>query len=499
MTETDNLTSIVDSARKSFYSGKTKSIAFRKRQLVSLVKLLDENEDEICDALYRDLGRDYFAAYLLDIHVLRAEIISMLQGIDEWLKPEHPKRDYTLMFSKAYVRKEPFGLCLILGAWNFPILLTLSPLIGAIAAGNCAVVKPSEVSPNCANVMKKLVSKYLDKNCYPVVIAGPEDSSKLMKENRFDMIFYTGGTHVGKLVMKAASKHLTPVVLELGGKNPCIVQKNFDLKIAAKRICFGKYMNAGQICISPDYVLCEEEIKDEFIKILKSVLLEMYGENPKDSTSYCRIINARHFARVEKLLKSGKIAIGGQTDKETKYIAPTVLTDVKEDSPVMQEEIFGPILPIITIKNIDEAIEFINKRERPLGIYMFSKNKEEIEKVISSTSSGGVCINDVMSQHNGGLPFGGIGYSGMGNYHGKYSIDTFSHKRACVEFGAPDILLGTRYPPHTDKKLARIRTLKQKIPQRRGPMDTFLQLLKLAALGVLIGYLAQIFASLLTK
>nr|XP_039248922.1 aldehyde dehydrogenase family 3 member B1-like isoform X2 [Styela clava] len=455
MTETDNLTSIVDSARKSFYSGKTKSIAFRKRQLVSLVKLLDENEDEICDALYRDLGRDYFAAYLLDIHVLRAEIISMLQGIDEWLKPEHPKRDYTLMFSKAYVRKEPFGLCLILGAWNFPILLTLSPLIGAIAAGNCAVVKPSEVSPNCANVMKKLVSKYLDKSCYPVVIAGPEDSSKLMKENRFDMIFYTGGTHVGKLVMEAASKHLTPVVLELGGKNPCIVQK--------------------------------------------SVLLEMYGENPKDSTSYCRIINARHFARVEKLLKSGKIAIGGQTDKETKYIAPTVLTDVKEDSPVMQEEIFGPILPIITIKNIDEAIEFINKRERPLGIYMFSKNKEEIEKVISSTSSGGVCINDVMSQHNGVLPFGGIGYSGMGNYHGKYSIDTFLHKRACVEFGAPEILLGTRYPPHTDKKLARIRTLKQKIPQRRGPMDTFLQLLKLAALGVLIGYLAQIFASLLTE
>lgn len=493
MAHKQDFSTVVDGARKAFNSGRTKSIEFRKRQLIALAKLLDENEDAICTALNKDMAKSNFEGYVFDIHVTREEIVQALENIDEWVKPEKVKADFLNSMAKLSVRKEPYGVCLIIGAWNFPILLLLSPLVGAIVAGNSAVLKPSELTEHTAKLLSELIPRYLDKECYPVVIAGPEGSSKLLNEYRFDFIFYTGGTVVGKLIMAAAAKNLTPVVLELGGKNPCIVNKDADLKQAAERICFGRFMNAGQICLSPDYVLCEDEIRDQLVEQMRSAIEKNFGEDPKSSRSYPRIINDRHFSRVRGLMSSGKTAIGGQTDESQRYIAPTVLIDVPTDSPVMQEEVFGPVLPILTVKNIGEAIKVVNARERPLALYVFSKSKQLVDHVLRQTSSGGVTINDCLMHHNQFQPFGGIGHSGMGNYHGKYSYETFTHRRACFDQTTPNMLLSVRYPPYSEKTLKRIKGMKKRLPGQEGPFDKLKRLIKLAVLAVLIAYVLQNF------
>lgn len=441
----------------------------------------------------KDMSKSEFEGYVFDIHTTREEIVMALNAIEEWAKPEKVKTDFINAMAKLYVRKEPYGVCLIIGAWNFPILLLLSPLVGAIAAGNCAVLKPSELSANTAKLLAELIPTYLHKESYPVVVAGPEGSARLLNENRFDLIFYTGGTAVGRLIMTAATKNLTPVVLELGGKNPCIIDKKADLKKAAERVCFGRFMNAGQICLSPDYVLCEKEIQEQFVEYMRSTITERYGQQPQSSKCYPRIINSRHFSRIQKLMTSGQTVIGGQTDEKSKYIAPTVLVNVSEDSPVMQEEIFGPVLPILTVKNIDEAIRFVNRRERPLALYIFSKDKEVVEQVLRETSSGGACINDCLMHHNQFTPFGGIGHSGMGNYHGKYSFDTFTHKRSCFEQSTPNMLLSIRYPPYSAKILNRVKGLKKRLPGQDGPFGKIMHYIKLALIGLLLAYLYQNF------
>ncbi|XP_060703709.1 aldehyde dehydrogenase family 3 member A2-like isoform X2 [Hemiscyllium ocellatum] len=358
----------------------------------------------------------------------------------------------TLM-DTVYIHREPLGVVLIIGAWNYPLALIVQPLIGAIAAGNAAVLKPSEVSENTARLLGELLPQYLDKDLYPVINGGVAETTELLKQ-QFDHILYTGSTNVGRIVMEAAAKHLTPVTLELGGKSPCYIDADCDLDVACRRIAWGRYTNSGQTCIAPDYILCSNNIQDEVVKKIGSAISEFYGADPKKSPDYARIINKRHFKRLMSLLEGVNVMFGGQSDEEDLYIAPTIATDVDPSSRIMQEEIFGPLLPIVTVNNADEAIHFINKRDKPLALYIFSHNKTLIKRMIAETSSGGVTVNDCLIHYSvDTLPFGGVGKSGTGAYHGKFSFETFSHRRACVlKSLGMERMNSVRYAPATDSK-----------------------------------------------
>ncbi|XP_039248990.2 aldehyde dehydrogenase, dimeric NADP-preferring-like [Styela clava] len=477
---------VVEKARSAFESGITKPVEFRKQQLRRLVDLLDENEELLYEAAYKDMGKSRYETYFVDTHMSRNEVIEALQNVGKWMKPEYPKVDLALRISSVSVRKEPYGVCMILGSWNFPFLLTITPLVSAIAAGNCAVVKPSEFAPNCAKLIRDLIPKYLNQDCYPVVLTDAEGSAKLLNENKFDLIFYTGGANGGRQVMIAATKHLTPVVLELGGKNPCVVHRSSDLMTSARRLCNGKYLNNGQVCISPDYVLCDEAVKDEFLECLKKNLVQFFGENMSKSPDISRIVNDRHFQRVQKLLNSGKVVFGGEYNAKKRYIAPTILTDVPETSPVMKEEIFGPILPIFSVKNVDEAIQKINEGEKPLALYIFSRDKAITQKILDNTSSGGVAVNDTLIHFNHFQPFGGVGQSGIGNYHGKYGFDTFSHQRSVFVNKTPDVFLSFRYPPYAKRNVDTLRLLKKRIPT--GRPSGIAMMLGIGAIGAATAY-----------
>ncbi|CAK8683985.1 unnamed protein product [Clavelina lepadiformis] len=455
-------------------------------------KCLKENEQEFCNALEKDLHRPKLEAVLAEIIITSNEIVYALENIDSWAKDETCSTNILNKFTKTCIRKEPYGVCLIMSAWNYPLVLLLAPLVAAIAAGNCAVIKPSECAKNCAAALQSILPKYLDNDCYPVMVLNAEQSAKLTKYHRFDFIFFTGGTSVGRYVMKAAAEHLTPVVLELGGKNPCYVDSTCNLRVAARRIVWGRYYNAGQICLAPDYIMINESIREKFLVEVKAALKEFYGENPKASSDYGRIINKRQFGRLKQLLKSGsgKIVIGGEMDEKENYIAPTVVVDVDVKSPFMQEEMFGPIMLILTIPSLEEAIAIINAKEKPLALYMFSKDKPAINRMLNSTVSGGVTVNDVFAHyipHN--LPFGGVGNSGMGSYHGKFGFDAFTHKRSCVVDGTPDALFSSRYPPYTDTKLSIIRLAFQKSLKSGGPFKKISSFLWLTVLGVVLAYL----------
>jgi len=374
----------------------------------------------------------------------------------------------------GYVMREPLGVVLIIAPWNYPISLVLKPLIGAISAGNCVVIKPSEVSENCAKWLTSNITKYLDTNCIQVYEGGPQETENLLKQ-QFDMIFYTGNTHVGKFVMKAAAEHLTPVTLELGGKSPCIVDKDIDLETSARRIVAGKFANVGQTCVAPDYILVHDQVEDKFVDKLQQVIKEFYGDNPQSSRDYSRIINQRHTKRLEKLLQGQNVISGGSVDVQDNYISPTLvkISSDKLNSPIMQDEIFGPILPILTIHNIDEAIEFVNSRPKPLALYIFSKNTGVQKRVLETTSSGGACVNEtVFHVACKTLPFGGVGPSGMGSYNGFHSFDTFSHKKSVLDRATwldPSI----RYPPYTDRKIWWFK----KLGQLGKPTPTFVKLI----------------------
>ncbi|XP_059498786.1 aldehyde dehydrogenase family 3 member B1 [Stegostoma tigrinum] len=403
--------------RNAFASGKSHSVEFRISQLQSLIRLLEENEATLLNVLNQDLHK-------------------------------------VTKLDQCFIRKEPFGVALIIAAWSHPVQLLLTPLVGAIAAGNCVVLKPSEVSVNTAALLSKLIPQYLDKDCFAVFNGGPVETRKLL-QYKFDYIFYTGNSAVGKVIMKAAAEHLTPITLELGGKNPCYVDQSFNLESTVQRLVWGRFFNSGQCCICPDYVLCSEEVQEQLVPAIKQCLKKFYGEETKESADYGRIINEHHFNRLQDLLNSGQVAIGGDTDKQERYIGPTVLVDVKESDAVMQQEVFGPILPIININSMEEAIAFINRHQKPLALYVYASNTKVVNEVLEKTSSGGFCSNENMVQMTlNTLPFGGIGYSGIGMYHGKFSFDTFSHKRACLlKSPGMERFNATRYPPYNEQKL----------------------------------------------
>ncbi|XP_061558354.1 aldehyde dehydrogenase family 3 member A2b isoform X2 [Phycodurus eques] len=385
---------------------------------------------------------------------LEEEIGLAVRKLKEWAAPRPVEKNLLTVSDSVYIKAEPLGVVLIIGAWNYPWAVTLQPLVGAIASGNAAVVKPSEVCVHTAKVMDELLPLYLDKELYPVVTGGVPETQELLRQ-RFDHIFYTGNSAVGKLIMAAAAKHLTPVTLELGGKSPCYVDSKCDVAVACRRVAWGKFTNCGQTCIAPDYILCEPAVQQRLIRELQKAIEEFYTDDPKTCPDYGRIVNQRHFRRIVSMLQDSTIAVGGDNDEEDRFIAPTVLRDVKPDAKVMQEEIFGPLLPILTVNGLDEAIRFINKGEKPLALYVFSDDDKVIKKMRDETSSGGLLVNDCLVHYSvSSLPFGGVGNSGMGCYHGKYTFDQMSHLRGCLIKGLKmEAMNNMRYPPHTAKKL----------------------------------------------
>lgn len=420
----------IQQQRDFFASNKTKEIQFRIQQLKKLKTVILANETEICDALYQDLHKSKEEAFLTEIGIVLSEIDYHIKKLKKWSKPHRVTSPLTLFPSSSKIIHEPLGLVLIIAPWNYPFQLLINPLVGAISAGCCAVLKPSYDTPAIEKVMQKMIAETFEPNYIQLVAGGIEVSNYLLSQ-RFDLIFFTGSPQVGKIVLKAASENLTPVVLELGGKSPCIIDKDAHLDIAAKRIVWGKFVNAGQTCIAPDYLFVHDEIKDELVAKLKKYILQFFGENPQNSEYFGRIVHERAFNRISEYLNDGKIIHGGITDKETKYIAPTLMDDIKSGAPIMQNEIFGPILPILTFSNIEETITYIKQNEKPLALYFFGKNNAS--KLVNETSSGGVCVNDtLMHVVNHHLPFGGVGNSGIGKYHGKYSFETFSNAKGCV-------------------------------------------------------------------
>ncbi|MFN8037510.1 MAG: aldehyde dehydrogenase family protein [Acidimicrobiia bacterium] len=447
---------LVARMRASFESGRTRPAAWRRDQLEQLRKLLIDREAELLDALHEDLGKPPIEGWAADVAFTRAELDFALKHLDGWMKPERIGIPLAQQPGSAHVRREPLGVVLIIGPWNYPVQLILTPLVGAIAAGNCVVLKPSELAPATSTTLARLVPQYLDPECVAVVEGAVPETQALLAE-RWDHILYTGNGTVGRVVMEAAAKHLTPVTLELGGKSPCIVDKSAKIDVAARRIAWGKFLNAGQTCVAPDYVLVDQSIEHRLVDAIRTALDRFYGEDPQSSTDYARIVNDRHFARLEALLAGGTAAIGGKTDAATRYIAPTVLTDVALDAAVMQEEIFGPILPIIPVADLDAAIDVVNGRDKPLALYVFAEDRAVQDRVVDSTSSGGMCVNGTVL-HVGtlGLPFGGVGPSGMGAYHGRASFETFSHAKSILTKSTrvdPSI----PYPPYTKNKERIIR------------------------------------------
>ncbi|CAN5252906.1 aldehyde dehydrogenase [soil metagenome] len=417
--------------RDFFRAGKTKDPDFRILKLKKLRTSINKYEEEITEALWKDLHKSREEAYLTEISIVTQEIDLHIKQLKSWAKPTKVSVPIHLRPSRAKIVYEPLGLALIIAPWNYPFQLLFNPLVGAISSGCCAVLKPSEFTPNIAAVMEKIIAETFSEN-YISLIQGGQETGEILLQQRWDIIFFTGSTQVGKIVMKAAAENLTPVVLELGGKSPAIVDETANIAMAAKRIAWGKTINAGQTCIAPDYLLVHEKVKEELLQEISGSFREMYGENIAQSSYYGRMVHEKAFHRVINLMEEEKIYSGGESNMNDLFIAPTILDGVAKDSPVMQEEIFGPVLPVMTFSELKEATDFINSGEKPLALYYFGK-RGKAKEIIFETSSGGVCINDTLmhiSNHN--LPFGGVGQSGMGSYHGKESFLSFSHKRSVV-------------------------------------------------------------------
>lgn len=449
MLASPTLPALLQSQRDFFATGKTLDRTFRLQQLERLQAAIVEKQEKIVDAVQKDLGRAPFEAYF-EISTL-TEIKLAIKQLKQWMKPQRVSTSLDVFPASAWVQPEPLGVALIIGPWNYPFQLMMSPLVGAIAAGNCAILKPSEYAPNMSRVVAELVGSIFDPE-YVAVVEGDAQTSQALLAEKFDHIFFTGGTEIGRIVMQAAAKHLTPVTLELGGKSPCFVDGSVRLDYAAKRIAWGKFINAGQTCIAPDYVLVESKIKDEFLAQLKQAIGELYGENPATSPDYARIINQRQIDRLKPLLASGKVIVGGEVNEADRYVAPTVLDQVDWADPVMESEIFGPILPILTYDDLDMAIAQVKARSKPLALYIFSQSQSIQQKITSAISSGGVCINDTVLQVAvNSLPFGGVGDSGIGSYHGKASFDTFSHYRSFLKRSIR-FDLDWRYAPYHESR-----------------------------------------------
>lgn len=450
MISQSKIADLVIAQRRFFQTGTTRDLAFRTKQLQLLHQAISENQDDLIKALQADLHKCQFESVALEIALCFTEINYTLKHLKSWLKPKKAAVPLTQLPSSAKVVAEPLGVVLIIGPWNYPFQLVIAPLIGAIAAGNCAIIKPSEIALHTSNFVAKLIAEYFPPEFITVVEGGKEATQELLAE-KFDHIFFTGGTQIGKIIMQAAAQHLTPVTLELGGKSPCVVEPDTNLEVTAQRITWGKFVNAGQTCVAPDYLLVHKSIKEQLLGAIKDSIRQFYGENPLNSPDYARIISDRHFERLCGLLPDENVVVGGQTDASQRYIAPTIITDVDWQDAVMADEIFGPILPVLEYSNLEDAIAQINAQPKPLALYIFSTNKQTQEKILAQTSSGGVCINDtVMHLAVTELPFGGVGSSGMGSYHGKASFDTFSHYKSILNKSfRMDVKL--RYPPYEGK------------------------------------------------
>lgn len=430
-TRIENIAPLVAMQRNYFRSHATLSLDFRREMLRRLKASILRFEKELCDALYEDLHKSYEEAYMTEISIVLGEIDNFLENLGRWAAPSKKPTPIKLFPSRSMILTEPLGVALIMSPWNYPVQLVLNPLVGAISAGCTAVVKPSPYVPHVAEVLERMIYETFDRE-YIAVVQGHRDVNAELLRQRYDVIFFTGSPDLGRVVMRAAADNATPVILELGGKSPVVVDRSADIGLAAKRLAWGKTLNAGQTCIAPDYVLIHEDVKDAFVEAFKEAIKELHGDDPQLSKHYVRMVSDKAFERVSGYIAEGRVLAGGRVDASERYIEPTLIDNVALDSNVMTTEIFGPVLPLVTIKSVDEAIEFINDREKPLALYVFASERVG-RKVLHLTSSGGACINDViMHIANEHLPFGGVGNSGMGRYHGRDSLYSFSHRRSVV-------------------------------------------------------------------
>lgn len=439
-------------------SGITLDVNFRIRQLKRLKEAIKAHDVLIYDALKKDLNKPVFESYVTELGSVYSEIDYMIKHVKDWAKPKRVPTSLAHFYSKSHIYQEPYGRVLIIAPWNFPIQLSFVPLVGAITAGNCVVLKPSELAPYTARVIQQIIESVFAREYVAVEQGDGKVSQQLLKEG-IDYCFFTGSTQVGKAIMETASQTLTPVTLELGGKSPVIVAKDTNIKHAAQRIVWGKFTNAGQTCIAPDYLLVDEVIRDDLISAIIEVIEEYYTKKPLENSDYSKMINKRHFKRVKKLMKNQSVIYGGGSNKEMLTIEPTLVLEPELDTELMQEEIFGPILPILTYREVSQAVEFIRSKDKPLALYLFTQDKALKEYIINNLSFGGAAINDTLiHQSNYNLPFGGVGASGMGQYHGKYSLETFSHPKSVIE--KTDLFdIKLRYPPYKDWALKFIKKI----------------------------------------
>ncbi len=461
----EDAAAVLARARGAYTGGVTKPLEWRERQLRSLRRMLVEDGDVLCDALAADLGKSRTEAMITEIGFTVNEIDHLLKHLRSWLRPERVSVPITLPFAKAHVVREPLGVVLVIAPWNYPVQLALAPLAGAIAGGNAVVVKPSEVAPATSHALTRLLDTYLDPDAVQVVEGGVPETTALLA-HRFDHIFYTGNGTVGRIVLEAAAKHLTPVTLELGGKSPTYVDDTADLEVAARRIVLGKFTNAGQTCVAPDYVLATREVLDRLKPLLARAIGDFFGDDPASSPDYGRIIDGRHFDRLCGLIDPSLVVTGGGTDARHRYIEPTVLDGVTGEHPVMQEEIFGPVLPLVEVAGIDGAIDFVNRRDRPLALYLFTADAATQRRFERETSSGGVGVNIPLAHLMvPDLPFGGVGPSGMGSYHGRASIETFTHAKGVLTHPTRPDSTALIYPPFAGVKRRLVHLLMT--PRRR--------------------------------
>ncbi|MBP0016337.1 MAG: aldehyde dehydrogenase [Cyanobacteria bacterium SBLK] len=442
---------ILQKQRCFFQTGKTRAIDFRREALKTLKHLLIADREKILLALKQDFNKSNFESIETELLFCTRQIDYTLKNLKSWIKPDKVPASLFQLPASARIVAEPLGIILIIGAWNYPVQLTLSPLISAIAAGNCAIIKPSEITSRTSVAIAHLIGQAFPSE-YITVIEGGKDIVRDLIAHKFDRIFFTGSSRVGQIIMEAAAKHLTPVTLELGGKSPCIIEPDIDLDITARRVAWGKFLNCGQTCIAPDYVLIHRSIKTAFLKKIQEKIEQFYGSDPERSPDYAKIVNDFHFQRLLSAIEPQKVVIGGKSNAETRYIAPTVMDGVTWDDRIMEEEIFGPILPVLEYEDLEAAIAQINARPKPLALYLFTNKKKTRERVLQATSSGNVCLNDtlmqIVSEH---LPFGGVGESGMGTSHGKIGFNTFSHQKSILQRSFW-LDLPLRYPPYTEIK-----------------------------------------------
>ena len=448
----EDINLIFKNQKEFFESGKTINVDYRIKSLKKLNDIIKKNEDKILSELKKDLGKSNFEGYVTEVGILYDDINFHIKNVKKWSSEEKRKSPIVYYPSKSYIYKEPYGVTLIIGPFNYPFQLVIAPLIGAISAGNTAIIKPSENSRNIALLLEKLINENFPEGYLRVVNPlGGKETVSLLLDKPFDYIFFTGSVRVGKLVMQKAAQHLTPVTLELGGKSPCIVDSDAKLKLAAKRIVWGKFLNAGQTCVAPDYLCVHKSVKDELLKLIINEIRVQFGEIVRNSEDYPRIVNKSSLERLSGYLNDGKIYYGGNIDEDNLYMEPTLIIKPDLNSSLMSDEIFGPILPILVYEDLDNVIKFINHREKPLALYYFSESKKKIKYVLTSTTSGGVTINDtIIHVANPNLPFGGVGNSGVGKYHGKESFETFTHNKSVMKRGT-FIEFNIRFAPYKNK------------------------------------------------